>query len=58
MQSLTQSEATLRPVTVRVEDGLYREMKATAALEGKSLQDWLAEAIDAKLKRFKKGKAI
>ena len=34
-------------------DDLHREMKVAAAKEGKTLKDWLIEAIKEKLERSK-----
>lgn len=36
--------------TVHLPDALYREAKAKAALEGKSMRTFLAEALESKLR--------
>jgi hypothetical protein len=36
--------------TVEIPDSLYRQVKARAALQGKSIKDFLVEAVRAKIK--------
>lgn len=39
-----------------IPDEVHREAKAAAAKEGKTLQDWIVEAIKEKLQRSKEQK--
>jgi len=39
-----------------VPDDVHREAKAAAAMEGKTFQEWVIEAIKEKLERSKEGK--
>jgi hypothetical protein len=39
----------LVPFGTRLPDGLARQVRATAALEGRSVQEWVADALREKL---------
>ena len=46
MQSLSQqSEKELRPLTVRIPQRLYRDVKVRVAIVGQTLQEWATEAF-------------